>query len=297
LLLSGLVTSQVYAKIAGLYTVELISEFGCINRLTKSIPLNLIDKPIAEFIYTNYCLNLPVLFKNQSKHSKSDNPEYIWNFGDGSPLNAEVNPQKIYNKLSNYDVQLVVKSSLCQNLADSIKMTLMIEKPVAGINYEPVNTIYDRSIKVSARDIAISYRWYPVNYLDVSNSRTSIIKPTSEITYRIEMITRSGCLTVDTLLVRVFDNSDILVPKAFSPNNDGHNDKLDIFLVGGIKINYFRIFNRWGQLLYETNDHTQRWDGTYKFKLQQPDTYVWSAEGTNIGGEKIMKRGQFSLLR
>ena len=297
LILNGVSESQLYAKIAGLYTVELISEFGCINKLAKSIPLTFIEKPIADFSYSNYCINVPILFKNQSKSDKSDNPTYKWNFGDGSQASIADNPQKVYFKSSNYDVQLVVRSSLCQNLIDSVKKQILIETPAVGVSYTPINAIFNSPIKFSARDFGNSYQWHPINYLDAPNSRTITITPSSQITYKIVIASKSGCLTVDTLLVRVFDNSDILVPKAFSPNTDGHNDKLDIFLVGLKKMNYFKIFNRWGQLLYETTDHTQRWDGLYKSKLQQPDTYVWVAEGVSFKDEKILRRGQFLLLR
>ncbi|MFN9941879.1 MAG: gliding motility-associated C-terminal domain-containing protein, partial [bacterium] len=92
-------------------------------------------------------------------------------------------------------------------------------------------------------------------------------------------------------------NIDIFVPKGFSPNGDGHNDRLDVFLVGISRLIYFRVFNRWGQLLFETNDPAQLWDGTFNGQKQPLETYVWIAEGIGENGIKIVRRGQTILLR
>ena len=93
----------------------------------------------------------------------------------------------------------------------------------------------------------------------------------------------------------IFAEEDIEVPDVFTPNGDGHNDKLQIFLVGMKQLTLFRVFNRWGQLLFETTDPSQQWDGRYQGKLQPTETYVWTAEGISNRGKKIMKRGQTIL--
>jgi gliding motility-associated-like protein len=90
---------------------------------------------------------------------------------------------------------------------------------------------------------------------------------------------------------------DIQVPTAFSPNGDGHNDGLDVFTIGLEKLNFFRIFNRWGQLLYETTDPNKKWDGRYLTVKQPTESYVWIAEGVDQMGKVIRRRGQFILIR
>ena len=90
---------------------------------------------------------------------------------------------------------------------------------------------------------------------------------------------------------------DIKVPRAFTPNNDGINDKLDVFLNGIVKLIFFKVFNRWGQLLFETNDPAQLWDGTFKGIPQPLETYVWIAEGLGDDGSSIVRRGQTILIR
>jgi hypothetical protein len=90
---------------------------------------------------------------------------------------------------------------------------------------------------------------------------------------------------------------DIQVPTAFSPNGDGHNDLLDVFTIGLKKFNYFRIFNRWGQLIFETNDLRKKWDGTYHTVKQPLETYVWMGEGIDQLGKVVFKKGQVVLIR
>ena len=85
--------------------------------------------------------------------------------------------------------------------------------------------------------------------------------------------------------------------RSFSPNGDGHNDVLDIFMIDIRVLKWFRVFNRWGQLLFETNDPRQRWDGSFKGVKQPADTYVWIAEAEGLNGEAILRRGQCVLLR
>jgi gliding motility-associated-like protein len=98
-------------------------------------------------------------------------------------------------------------------------------------------------------------------------------------------------------LVRIFETPDIQVPKAFSPNADGHNDKLEFFLINIDKLYFFRVYNRWGQLVFETNDKQSFWNGRFKGNLQPSETYVWIAEGTDKQGAVINRRGQTILLR
>jgi gliding motility-associated-like protein len=90
---------------------------------------------------------------------------------------------------------------------------------------------------------------------------------------------------------------DLWVPKAWSPNGDGHNDVLRPLLKNIQEIRYFRIFNRWGELVFETNVIGRGWDGIYKGKRQVLDTYTWTAEAVGLCGQTIKKSGNSILLR
>ena len=91
--------------------------------------------------------------------------------------------------------------------------------------------------------------------------------------------------------------SAVFVPKAWSPNGDGHNDKL-FPLTENIKtLTFFRIFNRWGQLMFQTNVIGLGWDGNYNGKPQISDVYTWTVEAVGYDGKIYQQAGNSLLLR
>lgn len=94
-----------------------------------------------------------------------------------------------------------------------------------------------------------------------------------------------------------FASINIYVPKVFTPNNDGTNDVLKPILVGISTFHYFSIYNRWGNLIYTTQDPNRGWDGTFKGVAQPVETYLWMAEGIDVEGKKIVQKGMVSLVR
>jgi gliding motility-associated-like protein len=118
----------------------------------------------------------------------------------------------------------------------------------------------------------------------------------------IEINTGSGCRVVDTLRVLVpqaspLIRSDIWVPKAWSPNKDGHNDKLRPLTLNIREIYYFRIFDRWGQLMFETNRIGEGWNGIFNGKEQVQDVYTWTLEAEGEDGKHYKRSGNSILLR
>jgi gliding motility-associated-like protein len=90
---------------------------------------------------------------------------------------------------------------------------------------------------------------------------------------------------------------NIYVPRVFTPNNDGTNDILKPILVGIAQFHYFSIYNRWGNLIFTTQDPNQGWDGTFRGVPQPVETYLWIGEGIDTNGKKIVQRGMVSLVR
>jgi gliding motility-associated-like protein len=89
----------------------------------------------------------------------------------------------------------------------------------------------------------------------------------------------------------------VFMPKAWSPNNDGHNDYLLPFLVNITRIKYFRIYNRWGIKVFETNVIGQGWNGIYNGKPQVIDVYTWTIETEAVNGTIYKSAGTAVLLR
>lgn len=150
---------------------------------------------------------------------------------------------------------------------------------------------------------ALSFSWQPANWLSNANIASPIatfIIPNNpdSITYKVTAATKEGCSTIDDIKVKIYITSpDILIPDAFTPNNDGRNDVIRPIPLGITAINYFKIYNRWGQLLFSTNQLNKGWDGNFNSIPQQTGTYVYQAEAIDFTGKVITKQGVFILMR
>jgi gliding motility-associated-like protein len=110
-------------------------------------------------------------------------------------------------------------------------------------------------------------------------------------------MTPGGTVNGVTLSFTTLSKTDILVPAAFSPNGDGQNDVLIPITVGIQKFGYFRVLNRWGQVMFETREMGKGWDGNYRGNPQPMDTYSWIVEGVDALGKTIRKNGGVLLVR
>lgn len=146
-----------------------------------------------------------------------------------------------------------------------------------------------------------SYAWRPatgMNNPSIANPVVVLDASYDSITYTVKVSAGEGCVQEDEIKVRVFKTApDIFVPTAFTPNRDGKNDFLKPIPVGIKNIISFRVFNRWGQLVYSSSSSTPGWDGTLGGKDQSSGTYVFFAEGTDYLGKTIFKKGTVLLIR
>lgn len=145
------------------------------------------------------------------------------------------------------------------------------------------------------------YTWSP----DIGISNRSVANPivqfgegVDSILYTVRAYTPEGCYGDDNIMVRLLSISpDILVPSGFTPNGDGKNDILKPIIAGIKKLNSFRIYNRWGELLYSTSEAGKGWDGTYGGVEQAAGTYVYVASAINYLDQPVERRGTVVLIR
>jgi gliding motility-associated-like protein len=146
-----------------------------------------------------------------------------------------------------------------------------------------------------------TYSWSPATGL----SNTAIANPVAilgttldSILYTVRVTTPEGCSATDQVNVKVFKTMpDIFVPTAFTPNSDGRNDILVPIPVGMKNISFFRIYNRWGELMFSTNAIGKGWNGTFSGTAQPAGTYVFMAEGTDYTGKVLQRKGTTVLIR
>jgi gliding motility-associated-like protein len=181
--------------------------------------------------------------------------------------------------------------------AETVSKEIIIDAPVPAVRYPVKNAVNNIPMPLSARNIGTTALWNPATFLNNPQSFTPRFTGTEEKLYTIAITSRAGCVTVDTQFVKVFKEINIYVPSAFTPNKDGLNDFLIPVPTGIVEFRYFRVFNRWGQLLYTLTNESPGWDGTFKGVLQPMQNVVWMAEGVGADGIIHRKRGTTVLIR
>jgi gliding motility-associated-like protein len=288
--------STLVANTGGTYNVVAMNSMGCYSQNQVKAVINTLTKPKADFTYGTYCIQVPIAFTNKSTISTSGVVNYVWSDGQGN-TSTSIAPTFTFAYAGNANVKLKVIPLSCPLLVDSITQVLAIEGPTTAVRMPLIDIARGEEVILHARTFGSSYLWTPSTGLnDVTLMSPSTILSTEQ-TYKIQITSRSGCQTVDTLQVRVFDNYEVFVPNAFTPNGDGVNDQLKMNLIGIKEIKYFRVYNRVGQKVFETVNPDQGWDGMVNGVLQPFDTYMWIVEGINKFGTPVRGRGTTTLIR
>lgn len=146
---------------------------------------------------------------------------------------------------------------------------------------------------------AYSYLWLPEQLVDQPTSQTTHAT-VDESTNFVVLISDGVCQKMDTVWVEAFpfvcDDPFVFVPNAFSPNGDGENDVLYVYgdMIQGI---LFRIYDRWGELVFETTSRSEGWDGTFRGKQLDPDVYDYYLQVDCIGGLENIIKGNITLIK
>jgi len=146
-----------------------------------------------------------------------------------------------------------------------------------------------------------NYLWTPSNWLNnvnIANPVASINGSIDSIRYKVFVTNTLGCADSATLLVKIYRaNPKIFVPTGFTPNGDGLNDFLKPIAVGIDRIEYFRVYNRWGQLVFSTTINGHGWDGKIAGKAQTSNTYAWVVKAVDYTGKSVFQKGTSTLIR
>ena len=144
-------------------------------------------------------------------------------------------------------------------------------------------------------DSGYNYIWQPSLYLTCSTCDSTTSTPLEDITYYVEFTDSNGCKTMDTITISV-EYFPVFIPNGFSPNNDGYNDLL-LVRGSGIQSIYLQIFDRYGNLIYETKDIREGWDGKYKGKDLNSGVYIYNLEVQYTNNKIEQKKGTITLFR
>ncbi len=243
------------------------------------------------------CAPYDAVFTNTSLAGRT----FEWNFGDGS-TSTEVNPTHTYNDPGTYTVSLVAIDSGTCNIIDDTSVTITVSnRPTAEFSHTPVVPVQNKpTIFTNLSTGGVRYKWlFGDGDSVVKNTRDTVLHQYNETgTYNACLITYNQFECTDTVCREV--QADILplldVPNAFTPGKFGRNSLIRVEGFGIAKIN-FRIFNRWGQLVFETNDRRGAWDGTFKGQPQPVDVYQYTLDVQFVDGARTRRTGDITLIR
>ncbi|PWH86454.1 DUF7948 domain-containing protein [Brumimicrobium oceani] len=162
-------------------------------------------------------------------------------------------------------------------------------------DFVPVGT----EVVLSAEPDGFSYSWSPTDNLTEPNQQETNATIYDDITYKLS-VSDGICSKSTSVTIKSFpylcDEPFVFVPNAFSPNGDGENDVLYIRSLIVEEVT-FKIYNRWGEMVYESTSMHEGWDGTFRGKLLDPDVYDYYLEGYCIDGQEFLIKGNITLIR
>ena len=142
-----------------------------------------------------------------------------------------------------------------------------------------------------------NYRWSPTGPLNNPFIADPLAILSNDTYFSVLVTDAIGCQASDNVFIKVYEGPNYYLPNTFTPNGDGLNDKFIPIPVGIKGTDYFRVFNRFGQLMFETRQWMEGWDGMQKGKPAQAGAYVWTIKGTDKNGSTVEMRGTVILMR
>ncbi|HMN33020.1 MAG TPA: gliding motility-associated C-terminal domain-containing protein [Chitinophagaceae bacterium] len=181
---------------------------------------------------------------------------------------------------------------------DTAKVSIIVN-PDAVLDAGDTQIIYPgESAQLYASGNCSFFQWSPPYALSDTKIQNPIATPSVSTRYFVTASTEAGCSVIDSVDVLVSPESIIELPNAFSPGaGTSINDELRIIVKGIVKLNSFKLFNRWGEEVFSTSDIEKGWNGQYKGKPQPIGVYVYVIDAVSQSGKRFYKQGNVTLIR
>lgn len=281
--------------VTGNHQVALVvsTKEGCVSDpLSRSFTIQ--PSPSIDMDFEDVCLNSPVLFEGINTNTGLPVSKWYWDFGDGNVDSSSALPSHNYKTGGIYPVKLIALSTNgCYS--DTLEESLVVYDTKAFAGADTTVAIGEPFQLKGAGGLL--YSWSPSTGLSDPSISNPIAILQGNTSYVLTAFTPIGCATTDTINIRALKGPAIYVPNAFTPNGDGRNDRFRFIPVGMKEIIYFRVFNRYGQLVHSSLNPGIGWDGTLNGRAMPSGTYVWMVSGRNQNGTALELKGTVQLIR
>lgn len=269
--------------------------------LPQSFLFTTADTVSALYGYTSKfgCQRDTFTFSHDGAHDVNN---WRWTFNNGTPVTTQT-PTIVFPATSTNSIQLIVSNAVCSDTATS---SIVLDNEVKALFTMPSVICPEDGLAVTNNSTGQIDQWlWKYDLLGTSNLKdpSPFLFPTinHEAYYSVKLIATNNTLNCSDSIrktLTVLDFCLIEVPTAFTPNNDGLNDYFRPHNALKADSYEFKVYNRWGQLVFASNDWQQKWDGRIKGVVQATGVYVWMLSYTNRDTKQpIFRKGTVTLIR
>ncbi len=296
---TGAITSEAKNLAVGTYRVTVIDQFGCESTRAVSIvePPDILLSPVR--VRMNRCFGDST--GQLAARATGGTPPFRYSI-DGVHYQVDTNFLNIPARTYNVTVR---DSTGCKKT-----IPMIVPEPAqVQVNVGPDLTL-DLGFSAQLRAVVVpsnrnyQYIWIPQDSsIRCPTCQNTVVSPIVTTAYRVTVRDTAGCTGFDELLVKIVKNRPIYFPNVFSPNNDGVNDWFSAYgNPSAVKITEFKIFNRWGDLVFQTQNipldiMTLGWNGQFNGQVLDPGVFAFFAKILFVDGEEILYTGDITLMR
>ncbi len=219
---------------------------------------------------------------------------YLWS--PMATLSSPSTASTFASPLTTTNYSVIISDLTCE-ISDTLQVIItIIPKPIVYTGPDG-DIIAGESFIINA-DATDIFSWSPPEGLTCTECEDPVATPLQNTTYTLTAINEFGCKAEDSMIIRVTCSDNILyIPNVFSPNGNGKNDFFKVRSSGISELNYLRVYDRWGELVFETTDQNIGWDGTFRGALLPPAVYVFYLKAVCGDGFLIERHGNVTLIR
>lgn len=277
----------------GVYSVKLFVQnaaLGCKDSITKDIILNPNPAPVVttDTVCLGDSLHLAVTNINATS-------SYAWSPATGMNSSTSTTPQVLINAPTIFTLVETDIATLCTG-TDQIEGIVI--RPIGLADFDTTIIVGDKVVLPAYKSGYYNFTWNPTEGLSCLDCNFPVIQPLENIVYNLEVTDDLGCFTSPyTFNIIVRPETFIKFPTLFTPNDDGSNDVIHVRGWGIKELLEFKIFNRWGQLVYESTNLEEGWDGKFNGAYQNTDVYAYKIKVKTWRETEIVDEGYFNLIR
>jgi len=224
--------------------------------------------------------------------SASGGLSYAWNPVEGLSDPASPFPSYTASEPAAFSVIITDANGCSDTASASVEV-----QPFPSVDAGPDTLVYLGESVTLLGSGSGELQWIPPTGLSDPSAAEPTASPTNTTWYYLTSTSAIGCQSVDSVLLTVIFDPIVEFPNAFSPNGDGLNDFFSVVVRGPVAVEAYRIYNRWGEIVFESNSPESGWDGTYRGNAQETGTYVFHFLGLDPNGMGIERHGTLHLVR